>query len=257
MLKIINKRQYFVVPSWAEESLPYKWKDLESFLSNPMGCYLLDKYYDYQELGYSLDVQPFKLFDGIVGGGIVIADFAQHEKWLPINILGKNACLATPGSITGAFDYFPVLYVEPWDESGWQFGLGKKAKNYYLDMTVEHADCMGDSIGWLFWLKKGPRKVKAFDEVSGWASEFGLTVKGPLELPKHIARLSPKWQQEERDYVWFEVDQGDSDDFGFHFAVMQYIGLHLASLSRKITVVNFLAQIEGKPQLILKPKQEE
>ena len=244
------KRQYFIYPAYAE--LNYQWKDLPTFFKDP--CRYSDSWqlnpYDPGEYGYPEKIQPFELIDGPVGGGIIIAHIGfmgkVMEKWLPAIILTEGANLCCPDSMYETKD-FNICYLEPIYNRAADYGVEKKVKQYHIGSTVEHIDSASGHVYWLFNLVPGHKNIQAIKSVPLWAKHFGLEVERISKIPEEVATEIDEWLLERNtQYICFDV-KSCKDSMGYNFAVLVYIGLHLASLApRRIKRVHLLAEIEGK-----------
>jgi hypothetical protein len=245
MLHKDKKIMYYVYPSWAQ--LSYKWEDLPRLMSDPLASGYLDPRHDWLGLGYPERIQPFQLIDGPVGGGIVVAHKELMEKWLPAAILGSEADLAGPRAMSAIRENYNVCYLDPRDEPGWELGLGKKQKYYPLGASAEHVESMPDSIFWLVGFRPGKNQLPGLDDVVGSGKHFGFQVERLDSPPPSLRDETGHWLNSKYEYAWFGV-QGGGDGFGYHFAVLLYIGYHLCVVAgRRMAFVHLLASIEGKP----------
>lgn len=254
MLNIDKQLTYIVYPSFAKFS--YDWENLRTYLSDPLKYSEFTRVNytpeDLESYGWSLEIQPFDLITGPCGGGIirVYADIPKDKGWLPLSVLTQEANFRGPDSfyhIKGP-DYH-VRYLEPMDEPGWELGLGKKAKYYPLTTSAEHIECMPMSIFWLIGTKQQKKEIVGISQVNEWAAYFNLEANLLQEPPESLYNETSHWLNlfEKRKYHWFEI-KGDTDSFGYHYAVMLYIGYHLAFVAgRRMKAIHLLSSIEGKP----------
>jgi len=251
MLKKDLEKQCFVYPSWAK--FTYSWEDLPRLLSDPLGSGCVEDLgytlKDYEKYGWSLEIQPFELIDGPAGGGIILAHIGKDDKgWLPVLLLYSEANVRSPDAMKAMPTYdYNVTYLEPRDEPGVEYGIGKRAKIYSVGVSAEHIESMPDDIFWLLRTKKSNRKIPGIDEIPQWGEHFGLQVLRLENPPRPVLSETEGWRKSEFDYCWFTV-KGGGQGFGYNFAVMLYIALHLAYVGgRRIRSMHLLSAIEGKP----------
>jgi hypothetical protein len=259
MLSREKKKKYIVFPSWLDPT--YKWEDVPAIISDPL------KYNDFTRLnyteddlrrfGYSEEILPFELIDGFAGGGIILIHKSPEQRWLPDGALtfDKGVDLIGPAG-TAVLDWkCNVAHFENRSDPLWQLELGKKRKNYEMAATPEHIESMPDCVFWLirFVPTKTGKQMKGLDDVPGWAKHFGLDVRRLEEPPEPVRKETADWFNPDFQRAWFEVkDAGDG--FGYNFAVMLYIGLHLCSVSpSRMRCMHLLASIEGKPRFFARP----
>jgi hypothetical protein len=247
------KRQYFVYPAYAK--FQYKWKDLPVLFTDP--CKYSESWqtnpFNPKEYGYPETIQPFELVDGPVGGGIIIAhtgfvgERKIPEKWLPAIILIEGANLCSPDSMYETKD-FNVCYLEPMYNEAADYGVGRQVKQYHIGSTVEHIDSASGRIFWLFKVVPSRKDMPGLADVPLWAKHFGMEVERMAEIPPKVVAEVGEWLVErDTQYmcICFDV-KSSKNSMGYNFAVLIYIGLHLASLApRRMGRVHLLAEIEG------------
>lgn len=195
MLKL-EKNRYFVYPSWAE--LSYSWEELPTLLTAPQDT----RYFrenpnrrntNWPSFGFPAAIQPFEVFNGPVGGGIVRAHVTLDEKWLPALILCEEANLVGAAGMMGLLDRWNpgVSYLEPLNEVGWQLGLGRKKKLYLCSASVEHAESAHDKRFWIVGFKKGKKEIPGLTDIPLWAMKFGLSVSRLERVPECFGRKRP------------------------------------------------------------------
>jgi hypothetical protein len=252
MLFLEESRQYYVYPSWAE--LTYQWRDLARLLRDPLNSsYFLNdpncQRYDWQELGFPPNVQPFDLIDGPEEGGIIRAHIRPRERWLPGLILSREANVRTPPGMMGLWPGYDsrVYYLEPMDEPGWQFGVGKKKKLYLCSSSTEHLQGAGEAVYWLIGFKPGRRPIKDLDSIGTWAAQFDLRVHQLPGVPFLAEQTSTLLLDADFRWMWFRIE-GGGDAVGYHFAVVVYLALHLRKVAGpRMQCMHLVADIEGKP----------
>jgi hypothetical protein len=251
MLRREPHHTYYVYPSWAE--LSYAWSDLPQLLADPVNS----RYFrenpnlrrgDLQAFGFPRTIQPFELINGPGGGGIILAHAASRERWLPGLILCEEANLRAPTAMALLPEHLDpqVYYLEPMDEPGSELGLGKKKKLYLCHATPEHAEAAEAAVYWVIGVERAAKRVKGLEEVEGLARRFDLAVSS-LQVPEALRQETEAWFiSPEYDYTWFQV-QGGGDGFGFHFAVVLYLALHLRKVAgKRMHCMHLVADIEGK-----------
>jgi len=254
MLYIERRKKYIVFPSWLQPT--YKWEDLPEIISNPLKY---DEFHRYncsvkkqRESSYPEEIQPFELFEGPAGGGIILVYRDSLSRWLPYYALtfDKGVDLSSPYLMLHDDWYSNVAYLEPTSDPGWVLSTGKKPKEYRLGACVEHIESMPDSIFWVvgFEPTQTGKEIRSLDDVPAWAEHFGLEVERLLELPEAVKDETGWWLKTLKEqFAYFNVS-GGGDGFGYHFAVMLYIGLHLRAVAgRRMQSMFLLASIEGKP----------
>lgn len=252
MLQVEQNMTYYVYPSWANLTCP--WGSLREHLSDPLQSPFIKskpdlRRYNWKDLGYPDTIAKFELFDGPVGGGVVRAHVAPYAKWLPIVILGSGAMIRASDGMTPIADSFEtgVFYLEPMNEPGWELGLGKKAKVYLCDATVEHAESADGEVYWIVPFKRRKKDPGHVNEVPRIARAFGLDVFRIGAIPEVLANETAPWFVDSSiATAWFNV-RGDGTALGFHFAVMFYVGLRLSELSNQRGQIHLVARIQGKP----------
>ena len=258
MLRLEPRTCYYVYPSWAEP--PYSWSDLSRYLSDPLNSPLIRedpnwRRYDWQELGYPLNVQPFELIDGPAGGGIIRAHIAYEERWLPAVVLHTGVNIRSPLGMSVLWDLFnqAVLYLEPMDEPGWEFGLGKKKKSYVCGTSPEHADAAGDNVYWVVGFRRSKGEIRKLDLVPTWAESFGIQAFRLQSIPEALRIETSSWFVDPSyTYTWFTV-QGGGSAVGYHYAVVVYLAYHLHFVTgKRMTYMHLVSNIEGKPNARLK-----
>ena len=124
---------------------------------------------------------------------------------------------------------------------------GKKPKNYVYPISAEHVEAAFGSIYWLLSTRKTKRKIPGIEEIPVWAFHFDFQARRIEEAPEAILKETEHWRNPDFDYIWFEV-KSTSDEYGYNYAVMLYIGLHLAYVGRsRIRTMHLITSIEGKP----------
>jgi hypothetical protein len=251
MLRDEPNRTYFIYPSWAD--LSYRWEDLPRLLADPLNSGYFDELgyteADWRRVGYPSEIKPATLLSGPGGGGIIYADFAYPEKWLPANILNKEANLCLPSGLIPCLERlrFHVHYLEPHDSPEWYLLTGKKPKLYVCGASVEHVESDPESVYWLIVYKKAKRRLKGLDDVPHWAEGFGLTVTDLESVPQRIAEETADWVVDPQwNSAWFSV-QGDNDLVGYNFAIALYIGLRLQRVAGpQMACIHSVSQLETK-----------
>jgi hypothetical protein len=253
MLRKERKREYFVYPSWAEGQLSYSWEDLPKMMADPFRYdehlrlnYTKEKMLKY---GYPEVTQPYDFFKGPLGGGIIIAHINNDEKWLPACILIKEATLSAPHPMetAGNSEGHNVRYLDLNGAWNWETGEYRKMKNYIIGISAEHIESEPASQYWLLSMKPGKKEPSAISDIPVWAYHFGIEMERLSEVPQTVLLEISTWLKPDFSYIWFKIRQ-KSDEYGWHFAVMLYIGLHLAYIGKnRIRTLHMLASIEGKP----------
>ncbi len=245
---------YIVYPSWARFS--YRWENLWPLLSAPLRSGYLDPRPEYwRRLGYPEVPQPFKLIDGPAGGGIVRADFAPPDKWMPGLILSHEASIRRPVGYTAEVvqTIENVRYLEPNDGplAGIPFApsiLKRKAKIYVCGVSAEHVEAAGCSVYWVVGFERAKNSHKGISDMPIWAEHFGLKAIRISELPESIRAETASWFVDPAyDHAWFGIES-DNAGVGFHFAVVVYLAYHLRRVAgSRMFSMNLVADIEGKP----------
>jgi hypothetical protein len=255
-----NRREYYVYPSWLEGQISYSWADLPRMMADP---YKYDWYLrsvkvssDECGKGYPKDIQPYELLTGVVGGGIVVAHIAENERWLPLGILHMDANLCGPAPMywrdeSGAHELYNAHFLESngrWAiESFFETGRRPPTRTHTIGMSAENVESDPDSLYWVVSMKRSKSEFKLLPEILVWAYHFDIELHRLGEPPHAVAEETSKWQPPEFDYVWFKVNP-KQHQYGYLFAVMMYIGLHLAWVSRKrVRSMHLVGAIEGKP----------
>jgi hypothetical protein len=256
MLYIERRKKYIVFPSWLQPT--YKWEDLPEIISNPLKY---DEFHRYncsvkkqREYSHPEEIQPFELLEGPAGGGIILVYRDSLSRWLPYYALtfDKGVDLSTPELMLEGnwHKNNNVSFLEDTFYSGYWLETGKKRRDYEIGACVEHIESMPDSIFWVvgFEPTKTGREIRSLDDVPAWAEHFGLKVERLLELPGAVKDETDWWLKTlERQFAYFTV-KGGGNGFGYHFAVMLYIGFHLRAVAgRRMRTMFLLASIEGKP----------
>jgi hypothetical protein len=252
MVKKEEKREYYIYPSWAEGQLTYSWDDLPKMMQNPY------KYNDFMHeqytieqvwaMGYPKEIQPYELIRGPVKGGIIIAHVNPLEKWLPACILNQeaNLCVPDPMLVGTLLDYHNVHYLDLRSLRDHTTGEFHRRKNYTIGISAEHIESEPESQYWFLSLRSGKKEPKEISNIPVWAYHFGIEMERIEQLPESIRQEISTWLQPNFDYVWFKIRQQD-DRYGWHFAVMLYIGLHLAFVARSsVRTMHMLASLEAK-----------
>jgi len=252
-LKKDLRKKYIVLPSWVQPA--YSWDEIAGILSNPMD------YDDFGrlnygpekliEMGYPEEPQPFELFAGPMGGGVILVHIGANERWLGYGALtfDKGVDLRCPEPMQDE-ECNNVAYLAPTTYRGWYIDAGKKFKEYRIGASAEHIESMPGSIFWLIGFRptSSSGRIKGLSEISAWGEGFGLHVDTLDMPPEQVRQETAQWLNPMLRYAWYKVE-GDGNGFGYHFAVMLYIGLHLASLAGGRTCeMHLLSSIEGTPK---------
>jgi hypothetical protein len=254
MLYNVPRHNYIVYPSWAGVS--YLWADLPGLFADPVGSGHLPAGTDmqyYLDCGYPRTPQPFRLWDGPVGGGIIMWEeepsATRRGKWLPGSILHSEANLREPNGMNALFGEYDahVVGMEP-------HGAGlriPKPKLYLCAASTEHVDAAGDDVYWVLLSRAEPNRVKRLQSVPDWAAAFGLRVAREVRVAAAVQAQFDEWIPEPRyPRTWFTVE-GGGDELGFHFAVVVYLAYHLRWVAGKTIVgMHLVSQIEGKPNAL-------
>jgi len=251
MLEREPHTHYYVYPSWAE--LSYRWSDMRAILSRPLasGYVNPDPAY-WKELGYPDRIQPAELLEGPAGGGIIVAHIGFFEHWLPRLILAREAnttCFGMMGNLEWQLAA-PVSYLEPRDEPGAEWGLGKRAKSYLCPISTEHVEAAGSRIYWMMEFKGAEPGGNYVDEVKSLGLGFGLQISSLSSDPDLPGNDTPAWVADAtHKRRWFEVS-GGGNRLGYQFAIMGYVALHMAwRLKNKIGWFHMIAAIQGEPHV--------
>lgn len=252
MLKMEKKCKYYIYPSWAEGQLSYKWDDLPDQLADPYKYadtmsenYTID---NLCSLGYPKKIQPYDLIEGPVKGGIIVAHISLQEKWLPASILNQeaNLCLPHPMEVGTLSQFQNAYYLDLRSLRDMETGEFQRRKNYTIGISAEHIESEPESQYWLLSLKPGKKEPKAIAEIPVWAYHFGIEMERTEQLPNCVQEEISNWLKPGFDYIWFKIRQKD-DRYGWHFAVMMYIGLHLAYVAKsRVRTMHMLASLEAK-----------
>jgi len=266
MLKTDNNKKYIVFPSWLQPT--YKWDDLPEILSNPFKyddsskAYRLlgriEEQWEYlRKCGYPERPQDFELLDGPVGGGIIVVDISQNKRWLGYHALtfDKGVDVTSANMMLDGGDWYVknnVGYLEDTTDPGYWLATGKRRRDFDIAACAEHIESMSDSIIWLvrYERSKTNKEIRGLEDIAKWAKHFGLEVKRIDRLPEYVkdSELALWCKNSRFQSAFFEVS-GGGEKFGFHFAVMLYIGLHLRYVAgRRMSSMFLLAAIEGKPK---------
>jgi hypothetical protein len=251
MLHKEENKTYIVYPSWIQPT--YSWGDLPYIIANPWEhndfttqTYTTD---ELRKLGYPEEIQPWELIDGPVGGGIILVYANSLGRWLPCSALtfDKGVDLSSPDSMLHVDFQSNVACLEPTSDLGWILATRKKPKYYPLGASAEHIESMSDLMFWLRGIRPGKKELKGLADVPAWCKHFGLDVERLDEPPQPVRDETSHWLDPHFQYIWFNV-KGGGDGFGYHFAVMLYIGYHLAyAAGRRMRTIHLLSSIEGKP----------
>lgn len=273
MLKREKNRKYYVYPSWAEGQLTYRWEDLPVMMADPlkydkvpMGIplsdwlmmtdsfkndeYLMLNYKKQRllEIGYPEKIQPYDFIKGPIGGGIIEAHISEDEKWLPACILNKeaNLCVPSPMEAGDLYQTLNVRYLDLMSTWDMETGVRRRVKNYTMGISAEPIESDPDSQYWLLSVKPGKKEPKQISEIPVWAYHFGIEMERLTNAPEKVKQEISPWLKPGFDYVWFKIRQKD-DRYGWHFAVMLYIGLHLAYVAKsRVRTMHMLAKLEAK-----------
>jgi|GEM_PF-4982001 len=254
MLRRIPNHSYIVYPSWAKPS--YRWEDLPAIFSDLFGSGFLTfgrGPEDFLECGFSLDPEPYQLFDGVGGGGIILWEGDAHAgrgwRWLPIVVLQREANVRVPAGMPFSTEEFGtrVFIMEPHGGGG----LSKRGKLYICPTSTENIDEAGDDIYWLICSTDKASQLKGLQALVDSARGFGLELTSEAAVPEAVRSKFEGWVPDPQlHFIWFKVQGGD-ENLDYHFAVLVYVAYQLRSLARnKLASMHLVAQIEGKPNLI-------
>ena len=256
MLRGEPQTLYNVYPSWADFS--YRWEDLSQILARPFESGHLDPNDPWEKWGFSRQAQPFGLIDGPCGGGIV-CEPSGSTRWLPGMVLVKEAnCVSPPGIGRIWQDLtFKVTYLEPIERPFDDFAEHRPpARHYVCSFSPENIESDPESQFWVVRTKKGRSEMEGLRELPQWAFHFDLHVSRLDGCPEHLARETASWFcHSDRQYIWYKVN-GFDPKAGLCFAIVVYIGLHLARVGgKRMAAMHMLSGIDGKPNICQMWKQ--
>jgi hypothetical protein len=252
LLRMEKKREYYIYPSWAEGQLSYNWDDLPKIMKNP---YEYDRFlreqYTIEQVwakGYPKEIQPCDLISGPMKGGIIVAHISSDEKWLPICpfLSEANLCLPHPMEVGTLPQFQNAHYLDLRSLRDDETGEFHHRKNYTMGISAEHIESDPQSQYWFLSMRQGTKEPKPITDIPVWAYHFGIEMERIEHLPDCVRKEISGWLKPDFDYVWFKIRQKD-DRYGWHFAVMMYIGLHLAYVARsRVRTMHLLASLEAK-----------
>jgi hypothetical protein len=193
--------------------------------------------------------QPFTLYDGPVGGGIIMwqddLESGRQWKWLPLHVLQSEADLLRPNGMTSINATFDpqVVYMEPHGT-----GLGRRPKTFRCLVSTEHMDGAGERVYWALCAKRGPQRLNGVDDIPGWACAFGMVVTPLPDGPRKLVDDCATWACDpSQEVLWFEVNQG-RNSAGRQFAALVYVAYHLRFVAGpRVFSMHLVAEIDGRP----------
>lgn len=273
MLTRETDRNFIVYPSWAE--LAARWEQLPRLFADPLASGFLRPDFDHRRFGYPEAIQPYKLIDGPVGGGIVVWWGDPYRgRFLPLSILTgsriyqtedesneflRGANLLEPHGVRNlAPDHDPhapwVCFLEPFENRLWWLGIGKRTPMYNTALTYEHADSAADDVYWV--VRRSRSKGRARDigglaEIPDWAVPFGVVVHRLSAPPAEVGEETDPWfRNPKHESAWFRAECEDTG-LGYQFAVLVYIGNHLRHVAgAAMKSMHLIARMEGRPNFI-------
>lgn len=245
-----RKRVYTVYPSWVHFS--YKWEDLPRLLAEPLKSGYLDENLDWKSLGYPDEVKPAYFIPGFVGGGIMHVNVDTQniakERWLPGLILSKEANWRSPSELMNDREKlgFHVRYLEPRDDPGVKWGLGKKQKVYLCSPTIEQIQSDPEGIYWVVGYKVGSRRLNGLADIAKWARAFDMIVEPLEQIPELVQQETTDWfRNPDYEFSWLRVAT-ENRGAGYNFAVALYIGLHLRFVAGpRFSYMHLLAALQS------------
>jgi hypothetical protein len=226
---------YEVYPSWA--SFSYKWEDLSRLLGNPLDSGYLNPAEPWEKWGFSRVPKPFELIDGPCGGGI-ICEHHDGERWLPGVILTKEGNHPFPPGVGAHWAQeqlpFSVSYLEPYLMPFQETEVPTSRNRRYLcAFSAEHINAEPEAQYWVVRTRKAVREIKGLVDLPKWAFDLGPHVSRLPGCPDHLARETADWfNHPDRQYHWYKVDNFQPKA-GLCFAIVVYLGLHLAKVAGK------------------------
>jgi hypothetical protein len=239
--------KYIIYPSWAVDGYAYAWHDLPAVLADPLSTGRFERPDEFDKYR-SLYSPPTRFVDGPRGGGIIIEGPAPRAA---SNIVLNQgvANVRVPDDMRPFNEVFPtyVALIEPFDGLGGLFQTGKRARNYPVRATVEHAAHTEGHLYWVFSLSKLPGSLAPLDDVATLARGFGLIASPTGSIPAKVGKDVEPWLVNGNEVQsWFQIEQGD-DRLGFQFAVLLYAATHLKRSMRRLKWAHLVGQIEGRP----------
>ncbi len=254
MLHKNPRHNYIVYPSWS--TYTYRWENLPAIFADLFGvgrrflAAARDEDY-YLDCGYPLDPQPYQLYDGTGGGGIVLWEgdvrAGRGWRWMPIVVLGSETNIRGASGMEGFQKQFePLVFVmEP--RSGGGFG---RPKEYFCPTSLENVDEAGDDVYWVVCSTAREGQIKGLETLFDSARGFGLDLV-PADAPEAVRGEFDRWIPDpELHRIWFKV-QGGGTELGYHYASLVYAAYRLKFHARKKLVsMHLVSQIEEKPNIL-------
>jgi len=250
---------YIVYPPWAKFS--YRWEDLPRLFANPLATSYTDpisalysresKEQYWRDLGWPTEyIEPARLINGPVGGGIISVKRVPNGKWLPLAIFIKEANIRSPNVLMNSLNKLPfdVTYLEPFDSPLRDYLHGKlRPKIYLCDPTPEHITSDLEGIYWVIGIKKGRNIIQGIEQLHDWVSAFGIEIFALPETPEILrAETSPWFIDPDIDLLWFRIN-GGGNGAGYHYAVILYTSMYLRyAIGPRMKYMHLLANIEGE-----------
>lgn len=255
---------YYVYPSWLTG--PVAWEDLPAWVKSLPAHPKHQKFIHSPPKGYppeALKIGACRLIDGPCGGGIVVADVVPGFGWEPLSCVYQWVHNGSGCDIyvKERWSWMTIVtWLEQQNECGWELGVGRKFKSYPIWTSEEHVQSAGDRVFWLIRQRKDGQKIPHIEAVPAWARSFGVSCQPLPGCPAEMAlEMAPALQRiSQKEPYWFEI-KADSRDLGLYLSVVDYIGLHLAKVSRaQMGGVHVLAATDiGQRQALFPPTNEE
>jgi len=252
MLAAEKDTWYFVYPPGVEFS--YRWEDLDIVLTQAVEVLSADPNFErwYRaQLDYPESFEPGQFMDGPFGGGVICVDLRPSEKnkWLPVQLLGKEADLMPPQAMLHQDSFpFDIRVLQPRNEPFMPRIKGSSRFSMLEGATAEHLASAKDDVYWLVTCTSGSISKRVKEQVMDTALGFNCEIE-PLDmLPADVhEQAGPLFRRGAPHTVAFRLTRYPKCA-GMNFAIMLYVGLLLRRKHGiRIRTMHLLASIEGAP----------